>query len=411
MADQALSSVTNFALSVFVARAVTPHEFGVFGLVFAAYLLLLNFSRALGSQPMIIRFAAAEPDAQREAVPGAAGSALVVGVAATAIVGIIAAFLSGGSRASLLALAITLPGLLLQDTWRFIFFAIARPAAAAVNDGVWAGAQFIAFGALYAYGVRTAAPYVFAWGLAATIAAAWGLVQAHALPGFPAGIRWLKAHRDIGPMLSLEFFATSATGQLTLFCVAPFAGLDGVASLRAAQVALGPLTILYAALLIVASPELARLYVRDPDRMARMAMLVGTVCAAAAAAVGIGVYFLPDSLGEAFLRDNWLPAHSVIIPSAIAVAFAGLMSGPFLQMRVIEAVKETLTLRVGLLIFGVAAATIGAILWQAKGSMWALAIVTGIFTWLSWLKARNVLALKKSLAAEGAGPTRPTNAR
>jgi len=287
----------------------------------------------------------------------------------------------------------------LQDTWRFIFFAIARPAAAAVNDGVWAGAQLVAFAALYAYGVRTAAPYVFGWGLAACIAAAWGMVQARAVPGLVAGTRWLKAHRDIGPMLSLEFFATSATGQLTLFCVAPFAGLAGVASLRAAQVALGPLSIVYAALLIVASPELARIYVRDPDRMARWAMVVGALCAGTAVMVGVGVYFLPDSVGEAFLRENWLPAHSVIIPSTIAVAFSGLMGAPFLQMRVVEAVKETLTLRVGMLVAGVAAATIGAIVWDAKGAIWALAIVTGVFAWLSWLKARSVLALRKSVAA------------
>ena len=389
--DQALSSVTNFALAVFVARAVEPREFGVFGLAFAAYLLLLNFSRALGAQPLLLRFSAAAPEAQRAAVPGSSGLALLLGLVSGVIIAFVAV-IARDERSALLALAITLPGLLLQDTWRFIFFALARPAAAAANDGVWAIAQLFVFAGLYVVGVRTAAPFVLGWGFSASVAAVAGIAQARAVPSLTAGYRWLKAHRDIGPMLSIEFFATGATGQLTLFAVVAFAGLAGVASLRAAQVALGPLGVVFTGLLIVGQPELSRIQVRDPGRMARAAMLIGFLGFALAVLVGLAVFFLPDAAGEALLRDNWIPAHRVIIPTALALAFSGLMTGPFLQMRVVEAVKQTLSLRIAMLVAAVSAATVAAKLWGVQGAAWSGAIVTAIFAWLSWLQARKVLA-------------------
>jgi O-antigen/teichoic acid export membrane protein len=210
------------------------------------------------------------------------------------------------------------------------------------------------------------------------------------------------AHHDIGPMLSLEFFATGATGQLMLFSVALFAGLGGVASLRAAQVALGPLGVIYTAILIVAVPELARVYARDLDRMARLATWIGVLSAALALVIGLGVYVLPDSIGEALLRENWIPAHEVIIPSALALAFSGLMTGMFLQMRVAEAVKETLTLRLAHLVTAVGIATLGAIVWGAKGAAWGLALATAFFAWLSWVQARKVLARRRVARAEQA---------
>ena len=280
-----------------------------------------------------------------------------------------------------------------------MFFALARPASAALNDGVWALCQLVAFTALYLRGVETAAPFVLGWGISACIAAVWGMVQARTVPSVAAGARWFMAHRDIGPMLSIEFFATGATGQLMLFSVALFAGLAAVGSLRAAQVALGPLGVIYTAILIVAVPELTRVYARDRHRMARLASLIGLASAVLALAIGVGVYVLPDSVGEQLLGDNWAPAHAVIIPSAIALALGGLMTGMFLQMRVAQAVKETLSLRIAMLVGAVALATLGAVLWDAKGAAWGLVIATAVFTWLSWRQARKVFARREAEAA------------
>jgi O-antigen/teichoic acid export membrane protein len=115
--------------------------------------------------------------------------------------------------------------------------------------------------------------------------------------------------------------------------------------------------------------------------------------------IGFVVYVLPDSIGEQLLGENWIPAHQVIIPSAIALALSGLMTGMFLQMRVAQAVKETLALRVAMLVAAVVLATLGAVFWDAKGAAWGLVIATAGFTWLSWRQARKVFARREEEAA------------
>ena len=66
---------------------------------------------------------------------GCAGAALVLG---------------GPVGRALLALAVCLPGLLVQDCWRFAFMARGTPRSALLNDGVWAMALVPLLGAVIA---------------------------------------------------------------------------------------------------------------------------------------------------------------------------------------------------------------------------------------------------------------------
>ena len=56
--DQAFSSLTNFLLSLVIARNVTPEAFGAFTLAFAAYTIVLTIARSLTSEPLTIRYSA-----------------------------------------------------------------------------------------------------------------------------------------------------------------------------------------------------------------------------------------------------------------------------------------------------------------------------------------------------------------
>jgi hypothetical protein len=58
LADQALSSLTNFALAVLVARAVSTSALGAFGLSFTTYTITLGATRALCSEPLTVRYSA-----------------------------------------------------------------------------------------------------------------------------------------------------------------------------------------------------------------------------------------------------------------------------------------------------------------------------------------------------------------
>src|SRR4026209_149464 len=85
LADQALSSLTNFALGVFVARTVGIEEFGAFSLVFAVYLLVMSVCREFPMEPLQIRYSGTPDNVIRAAARRAVRSVLAIGIATLVI--------------------------------------------------------------------------------------------------------------------------------------------------------------------------------------------------------------------------------------------------------------------------------------------------------------------------------------
>ena len=174
VADQGVSSLTNFVLSAIVARTLGASAFGAFSLAFVTYGFALSASRALAAEPLMIRFSATSIPVWRRATAGSTGTALVLGIA-TGVGAVAAGLASGGTVGrAFLALGLTLPGLLLQDSWRFSFFSLGRGRDAFINDTIWAMVQV----PLLVLAVRTGHADVFwlvlAWGGAAVVAAVAG---------------------------------------------------------------------------------------------------------------------------------------------------------------------------------------------------------------------------------------------
>ncbi|MBI3748720.1 MAG: hypothetical protein HY262_07735, partial [Chloroflexi bacterium] len=132
--DQGLVSLANFALGVVVARLVSPTEFGAFGVAFAVYLVALNVARGFATQPLTIRFGARDEEEFRRGVAESTGVALLLGVIGTGVSLAIGAVVGGDLGMALIALAVAMPGLLVQDAWRFVLFTSRRGQTAIVND-------------------------------------------------------------------------------------------------------------------------------------------------------------------------------------------------------------------------------------------------------------------------------------
>ena len=112
--------------------------------------------------------------------------------------------LSGTTRLAFLALGLTLPGLLLQDSWRFAFFALGRGSQAFLNDTVWTVVLIPALVMLRGTGHANVFWFVFAWGAAAAVAAAFGPLQARVVPRLSGAWEWVSRHRDLGPRYLAE---------------------------------------------------------------------------------------------------------------------------------------------------------------------------------------------------------------
>ena len=111
------------------------------------------------------------------------GTATVVGLVMGACVLVAAACsCSGTTRLAFLALGLTLPGLLLQDSWRFAFFALGRGGQAFLNDTIWTVVLLPALVLLRLTGHANVFWFVFAWGAAAAVAAVVGPLQARVVP-------------------------------------------------------------------------------------------------------------------------------------------------------------------------------------------------------------------------------------
>ncbi len=56
MADQAMCSVSNAAVSFYVARELGASKFGAFSLAYVTYSFALTASRGLSTDPLLVRF-------------------------------------------------------------------------------------------------------------------------------------------------------------------------------------------------------------------------------------------------------------------------------------------------------------------------------------------------------------------
>jgi len=138
VADQGVSSLTNFVVNLYVARTLGAEQYGAFGLAWVTYSFALNASRGLATDPLMVRFSYTDEPTWRRAVADCTGTAAVVGVATGLLVLAATGVLGGATRLAFLGLGLTLPGLMLQDSWRFSFFAHGRGVQAFLNDMIWA---------------------------------------------------------------------------------------------------------------------------------------------------------------------------------------------------------------------------------------------------------------------------------
>lgn len=392
IADQAFSSGTNFALGVLIARTVDLASFGAFSLAFAAYTLLLSIMRGYPMDPLAIRYAAAEPQAFRHAASAATGTVLVVGVIAGAGFIVLGTVTPGSFSQALLALGITLPGLLLQDAWRSTFFASGQGRLAFFNDFLWAVIEFPALAILILMGGGSVFWAVLAWGGSATIAAVAGIVQAGVVPRPWLTRAWWHEHVDLGPRFIAEATGRVVAGQIQLYGVGIVAGLTTVGALRAGQLLFGPIQVIMFGISMIGVPEGARALAVSVQRLRRAAYAFSGGLLLFAIAWGITVLVLPDAFGRLLLRSAWDPARSLAVPLFAYYCANTLTYGGGMAIRALAAAGRSLRVTAVTSVLTVVCGISGAAVAGATGSAWALAAVACVgavlWTWQA-LAARD----------------------
>jgi O-antigen/teichoic acid export membrane protein len=392
VADQAMSSLSNFAVNIYVARTLGAVQYGAFGLAYVTYGFALNASRGLATDPLLVRFSGTDEPTWRRAVTKCTGTAATVGLTTGAIVLAAAALLSGTARLAFLALGLTLPGLMLQDSWRYSFFAHGRGAQAFLNDSVWTVVLIPALVLLRATGYANVFWFVFAWGAAAGVAAAIGPLQARLAPRLSGAWEWVSHHRDLGPRYLIEGTANNGAGLLRNYGVGVFLGLASVGYVQAATTLMGPFMVIYFGMGLVTLPEAARILRRSPRHLPHFCLLVSGGLAFLGLIWGIVlVVALPRGLGHLMLGNLWKPTFPLVWPTVLSIIGSCVSTGAGTGLHALGAAKRS----VSAMIYGSALSVVlslaGALTYGAEGTMIGTAVAAWIMALLFWFQFRKAL--------------------
>lgn len=393
VADQAVSSVANFALGIFVARSLGAEGFGAFSLAYLTYSFVLSASRGLATDPLTVRFSGAGHRAWSTAVAAAAATATSVGVVAGAGCVVVGLLLDSALGDAFVALGILLPAMLLQDSWRFAFFAAGRPSRALVNDLVWTVLLLVTLGGLEASGRGDVVSFVIALGATAAVAAAFGLLQTRIVPRPGAVAAWVSTHRALGTRYLGENVSIGAAGQVRYLALGGVAGLAAVGEVRAAEILMGPFMVLLMGVSQVAVPEAVGVLERSPRRLGRFCLVLGAGLACVALLWGLSVLVLvPDSWGVALIGELWLPAEALLPLVMAGLVLAGLLVGAQAGLRALGAAPRSLAAQLTNAALYAIGGTVGAVVDGARGSCWGVVAAVAVSVVVWWWQLRRGIA-------------------
>lgn len=391
--DQVAYSLTNFLVTVLVARHVSGSQFGAFAVLYSTTLIGIAVNRGIAAEPLVIRFSAADREAQNRAA--VAGLHLSIGVGF-----IFGAMVAAGSAVLLPAgagglgwtFAAATPLLLVQDYVRYVGLALRRPNAALANDltalVIVLGSAFLA----QAVNGRGAAIFVAAWGAAELVGALIGLRMLR-LPALRRSERGARADLDLGMRFGLDNFATQVAQQGAAYTVASISGLAAAAGLRAGQTALTPIAVLTQCLQTALLPELVRLRSRDSGRQVTRALLAAGVGLASVSAILVAAeLFMPDRYGAALLGANWAHGRALLPILGIGTVAGALANTAVLGLRVYGDARNTLRSRSVAITLTLSLVITGTALDAARGAAIGIASATVcqvVVWWLSYRAGRR----------------------
>ncbi len=271
LADQMISSASNFMLGVIIARAGGADALGTFGVAFLVWLGVVGANRALVTEPMTVTGSTDPRDAQ---IPeGLLATIVLAAAVAVGLGGVgLGLQLAGLKGTPLIALAIWIPSLLAQDYCRCMAFRMRRPDHALISDATFALVQVAVSGALFAIGSHSTSAFVAAWGLGATAGAVAGILANGTRLRLRGGLSHLRVLWPRSRWFLAEFGTAFPADQGYLLLLPVLLGTEQFGYYRSGTGLVGPLVVILIAGGNIGLPEsVRRLREQGLDGLARYA--------------------------------------------------------------------------------------------------------------------------------------------
>jgi hypothetical protein len=386
LGDQAASSLSNVVVVVLVANGSSKGTFGAFALGMVAYQLVTSGIRSVAGEPLLSLYAHQGPSARRRIVGDIHGTALFLSVVSSLVLALISLVVGGQPGATLLALSVVLPLLVLQDTWRYLFI-IDRPGAALTIDLLWLLAVGIGL-SLVPAGTQVGA-YVWIWGLSGAATGLLGTILGFGIPRWPHPWRWLVRHRAVCWRYFTEFVTAQGMGHVIYTALAAISGAAALGAARAAWTVFGFLGVLHAGLYMLLVPEGAR-HKDNPRRLQQIFVVASAATTALAVVWTVFVLVVPDDIGANLFNETWLEARHLLLPMGLATIAGGLQSGGLLGLRALADARRSLRARLTSAPFLVLCPLTGAFVNGAMGFVIGQIIgnsVAAVIWWTMFRKA------------------------
>jgi O-antigen/teichoic acid export membrane protein len=382
--DQIVSGASNVLSSVLAARALGVASFGLFGILFLVYTMLVGVTRGLISDPLLVHPADAEER------PGLViGSACMLGLslaAGTVLVGIGIHLLNATFGDGMIILGACLPLLILQDLGRYIGFAVQKPVDAVVLDSAWCAFLVAGIVILFATGARTLPGYIAVW---AGSGAAAGLVlfAQHRIREVRLGFTWLRNTWHFGWRYLISYLSTQGAALAGSSGVGAIAGARSLGGINGAVLLTRPFTTFVQAAGAANIGEVTRS--RSDRARVRRHVTVTAGLTTAVAAINMAVMLaLPHRLGTLLLGASWHAAKPLLLPTGVQILCLGVLTGPRAGLLGLRAIRWVMAGDVASTVLVLAATVSGAVVNGAKGALWAIALVQAVAAVSWWIAFR-----------------------
>jgi O-antigen/teichoic acid export membrane protein len=372
--DQALSSATNFGLSVLAGRLLGPQGLGTVFLAFSVYLIALMLQRSLVTETLLAVTSALDPEERAKTAGHGLTMSLLGAVLATGLVMALAMVTTGAIGTALFLIAPWLVGALVQDFWRSLLFREGRASVAAANDAVWLVVMALAVPICWKIGTDSAV--MAAWGLGACGGAVVGFWQTRVLPSRvrDSWAWWSKKAWPFGRWNAATSIVGAVGSNIEAFVLVGIIGASALGGFRAVQSLFAPLSLIAPAVGLPGLPAIARAYADDFHRARSLALGISGI--AVAASIGFFAFLFLGGwrLLTALFGADFEQYRDLMFPVAIGQMFAAASVGFELLIKVQQRGRFLLFSRLFVVVFGLVLVATGAAAFGLTGAAWATAV-------------------------------------
>lgn len=334
VADQSVSSLSNFLLVLLVGRWLGPEALGVFSLAFATWLVALGLVRALITDPMLVL-----GEDHRNGAGGWMAAALSLSTVLGFSLVAVALWLGPEQQLgrTLLVMGLFLPALLVQDFWRWVGFMRQKAGYSLLNDLMFLTVQLLALFFL-ASNDRLSAPLAVAcWGVGALAGGFTGMLQFSTRPVLDSAVPSLRRGSRMGKWIALYFVSDHGSRLVYVFIVATIAGTTALGGLQASINLTGPANVLFFGAVSAALADAGRaVRVSGYDEAKRITRIYGVgLIAAVSTYCLVYVLFAPWILPTVY-GESYRPYIALALPVALFTVSTAFVLVPAVRLKVLQ---------------------------------------------------------------------------